>query len=1365
MKKLPLLILFFAFNAAFISALFAQEITYSNLRNGNGISISLELKSYDINSLNYKNEEMHEITLSGIFIPNDEGMPNLPRISRLVAVPKGAEVKISIKSMETQRLENVNIAPALRIQPIPEEPVADYVKNDKIYSTNAFYPQNPVDISELTSLRGVNSVVVGITPFQFNPVTKELIIINNIELEVEYIGGSNKCDDPKYRSPWFDPILKHALLNYEILPDVEYRGKNSKNGEGCEYLIIIPNRDDFKPYAEQIKEFRTKQGIYTKIMKLDEMGVTTTDQLRAYIHNAYNTWDIPPVAILLMGDHHMNMSIGIPAEVVPHPYVGSCISDNQYADVSGNLLPDIITSRMAAETEEQMAVLVSKFLEYETQPCMDPDYYQNPITALGWQTDRWFQICTEAIGGYWRQHGKTPTKISDINSGIPGVIWSSAQNTEEVVNYFGPNGTGYIPATPVEAGGWSGGTATHVVNAVNDGSFVLLHRDHGYYAGWGEPNFTIPNISQLTNVGKMTYLFTINCQTGQFDYPIPSFGEVFHRYTYQGQNAGCVGFLGPTEITYSFINDAYVWGMYDFYHPDFLPTFGPSYGQDDGPYIGYSGNWMPAFGNVAGKYFLYQSSWPFNTEDKDITYHMFTAHSDVFLRLFTEIPQTLSVSHAEVTLAGNSSFYIAANEGALIALTTIIDGNLEILDAAIATGEMQVMMMPTTLVPGTEINVVCTGQNFLRYEEVILVVPAEGPYVVPVAYTIVGEETLTYISENSEIAITLKNVGSDPTTGQLTVTISCDDPQFGIDNGTAQITNIIDANETATASFNITIANNIPDNKTFLVTVTVTEYGKTTWESKIPMKAYAPKFSFEKLLVNNIEGAKLEEGAIATLTAVVKNTGRAEAYNVAGNIEINSGFISLICDESNNRAAQDLPAGESMSLNFVIFTDPFMPFGHEATFNLLLSAQYGLSFSAPFKILSSDYCIPGLTSCGGYKFTSVQLLKTSDQSVLINNTNASCSPTGYQDYTGLTATLIPGEQYTIKVKATQRNNNVRGWVDWNRSKTFDTNEQLFSFVCASPGAEYSQTFTIPQDALPGEYCFRLRTRRNEMPDACNAYSDGQTHDYTIIIPEIYPRVQNVLAVLNETNITINWNAPNGETPVGYNIYRNDNRLNTSLITNINFIEENVSEGIYFYSVTAVYSGNKESVPVMSNSICHGYTPPQLCEKPANLSGTSMASTAVINWNRPKYIDGIILGYNIYRDGSKIAETVPAMAEYRDEYLTNGTYLYQVSAIYEHCEESELTNNVLVLVNLSINDAQSDSFQIFPNPATGEVTIKGEGLNHMEIYDITGRKLSSHPLILSSSYQKIDISHLNSGVYFVKMYSETNQVVVRRLVVV
>ena len=168
--------------------------------------------------------------------------------------------------------------------------------------------------------------------------------------------------------------------------------------------------------------------------------------------------------------------------------------------------------------------------------------------------------------------------------------------------YFGPNGMGYIPATPAELGGWTGGTAAQVVNAVNSGSMLLQHRDHGYYQGWGEPDFSTSNVAQMNNVGKMTFVNTINCQTGTFDHTPECLIEAFMRRTSGGQNAGAVGCIGPTQTSYSFVNDAYAWGMYDQYDPQFMPDYGP--------YASYEGNWRPAFGNVAGKYFLAQSNWP-----------------------------------------------------------------------------------------------------------------------------------------------------------------------------------------------------------------------------------------------------------------------------------------------------------------------------------------------------------------------------------------------------------------------------------------------------------------------------------------------------------------------------------------------------------------------------------------------------------------------------------------------------------------------------------------------------------------------------------------------------------------------------------
>ena len=97
--------------------------------------------------------------------------------------------------------------------------------------------------------------------------------------------------------------------------------------------------------------------------------------------------------------------------------------------------------------------------------------------------------------------------------------------------------------------------------------------------------------------------------------PVPTwsgecFTEKFHRHTSGGHNSGALGLTAASETSYSFVNDTYVWGAYDNMWPDFLPDYG-STPEERGI--------LPAFGMAAGKYFLQQSSWPYNTSNKEVT--------------------------------------------------------------------------------------------------------------------------------------------------------------------------------------------------------------------------------------------------------------------------------------------------------------------------------------------------------------------------------------------------------------------------------------------------------------------------------------------------------------------------------------------------------------------------------------------------------------------------------------------------------------------------------------------------------------------------------------------------------------------------
>jgi len=722
MKKIIIFSLLFLFSFT-LSSYSQQVIDYKNNWGVNGFSLDNQYSSgvqvnFSVNKLFIEDVNVDGLTLKaakipGIFLPNDAGMPDLAGTGRYIAIPEGATVTYKIISYKTEVIKDIDIAPA-PVLPLDNDPSPlKYVKNTSVFSKNAYYPESPVKISEPGKIRGLDVVMLGITPFQYNPVTKELIVYTDLKVQVDFVGGNGKFGDDAYRNRWWEPILSDNILNYASLPVINFdtRYPDIMTENGYEYVIIVPNNPEFSAWADTIKNFRNAQGIKTGVYKLSEIGGNTVDLIKTFVNNAYNTWTIKPVAICLLADYGTDATGAstIISKLQTHPAsYPSFASDNYYSDVNGDEMPEIVFSRIIANDNTQLQTLITKNINYERNPPTDAGYYNHPITALGWQTERWFQLCSELVGGYFKKvKNKNPVRINKIYSGTPGTVWSTATNTATVVNYFGTVGLGYIKMSPDSVGGFDGGTPTQVVNAINTKSFLLQHRDHGMYTGWGEPGFTTSYIPQLTNT-DLTFVYSINCETGAYHNPSGcpangSFVEVFYRYKYNNQNAGALGMVCPSETSYSFVNDAYTWGMYDNMWPDFMPAYNTTplpRGE------------KPAFGMAAGKFFLQQSSWPYNSGDKLVTYRLFHMHGDAFLNLYSEVPQPLSVSHNASIPANATSFNVIAPNGAFIALS--VNGN--ILGTATSTGSRQTIPISGTLTTGQVMKVVVTKQNYYRYE-------------------------------------------------------------------------------------------------------------------------------------------------------------------------------------------------------------------------------------------------------------------------------------------------------------------------------------------------------------------------------------------------------------------------------------------------------------------------------------------------------------------------------------------------------------------------------------------------------------------------------------------------------------------------
>jgi hypothetical protein len=95
--------------------------------------------------------------------------------------------------------------------------------------------------------------------------------------------------------------------------------------------------------------------------------------------------------------------------------------------------------------------------------------------------------------------------------------------------------------------------------------------------------------------------------------------------------------------------------------------------------------------------------------------------------------------------------------------------------------------------------------------------------------------------------------------------------------------------------------------------------------------------------------------------------------------------------------------------------------------------------------------------------------------------------------------------------------------------------------------------------------------------------------------------------------------------------------------------------------------------------------------------------------------------------------------------------------------SNVTNNLydqnFAANTVGISDeTNNSSISVYPNPTTGQLTIKSEQLtmNNVDIYDVFGKILQSEIVNLQSEIV-IDISHLSVGIYFVRISTETGEI--------
>jgi thiol-disulfide isomerase/thioredoxin len=149
-----------------------------------------------------------------------------------------------------------------------------------------------------------------------------------------------------------------------------------------------------------------------------------------------------------------------------------------------------------------------------------------------------------------------------------------------------------------------------------------------------------------------------------------------------------------------------------------------------------------------------------------------------------------------------------------------------------------------------------------------------------------------------------------------------------------------------------------------------------------------------------------------------------------------------------------------------------------------------------------------------------------------------------------------------------------------------------------------------------------------------------------------------------------------------------------------------------------------------------------CDAPSNLSLSMANDEITLNWNA----SATAISYNVYRDGIKI-ETVNETS-FVDNALENShEYCYKVTANCNGYTESDPTNEECITFS-GISDHEAKNFKLFPNPVKEILTISGDNMETIAIYNTLGQKVKEFSVHESSF--TVSTSDFANGVYFIKI---------------
>ncbi len=685
--------------------------------------------------------------------------------------------------------------------------------------------------------------------------------------------------------------MKRTFLLLIILLTITY-GQET----GARYLIIT--HDDYYNALAPIAEWKTRKGYKTMTVPLSETGSSPL-QIRNYVINAYNTWDIQPEFLLLVGN-----SDQIPMPPIISEWQGQSLqvaTDNYYTDVAGDFHNEIIPGRFWVSDTVQAKTVVAKVLGYDRNPYLDDSL--------------WFR--------------KGVTIVNEYEEGQPSsesLYWADAHYAIDLMT-----NAGFVH---IDSFAYSlGNSSADVINAMNSGRSYFLYRGIGYFS-WAYPFQDIYS-ELMANGYKLPIVISATCATLQ------GIGQSWLAVGTPEQPAGVVGFLSTTTALYEAaeLRSVLARGTYESIFCDSFTTLGKA--------------------TEAGRIMFYDTfditleylNW---TCLGDPEMSLWTGTPKLLSVIHNSSLQT-----RVCTVSVNVQYHSVPMESALVCLSTKRDSTVYQYGRTNSLGNIQ--FIDEFHIPADSAFVTVTGRNLKPYCGAIRVSYPSGAYVLLKSFSVVDTaggngNLIPNPGEDLEIPVVIFNWGDSTAYDVSAVLRKIDmDPYFTLIDTVKVFGDIAPLDSAFTTdAYNIQLTPDCPDTHTISLQLITKDINDSTWISNFSFKSHGPNIAIQDYYFPGLLQYS-PAGDTSDLFMTLENFGSYQADNVTAEIFSNDTFLILI--DATASFGTILPDSVKTS-QFTIASQSGTPPGHAVNISVVVnSGVYIDTLDLVIYIGQKDYLI------------------------------------------------------------------------------------------------------------------------------------------------------------------------------------------------------------------------------------------------------------------------------------------------------------------------------------------------------------------------------------------------------------------------